>query len=159
MFESVFRATGRLEREPEGLEIGNGVEIELKVHSKASKYGISPPEADLVALHFLPQLSSGERAGHPREVPPHEKKKIKTDAIEGMILLAHKLANQEIPISGLSDYNNFVLFISTNIGLALFLKQVCGFEGEYRTGVVWMKASDFYSEANITRMTQELEKE
>lgn len=153
MSEQPFKPTGR----GRGIErivhtFGNGVEIEARLFVKAQALSLTPGEMKVVKVHFLPKIASGEQVSHPDQVPVSEKSTIRKSAMEGFIELAEDLRDKKIAISGVFRDENFMLLVDTNIGLALFLKQRCGFQGEWRTGRVWSKVSDFASEQNITAM-------
>lgn len=153
----VFTPTGRgLGIERAVHTFGNGVEIETSVWVKASELGLEPSEYDVVKIHFLPILESGELANKPDKVPVTEKPKIKIDAMEGLIQMAKALQNASIMISDHTAGQDFYLCLNTNTSLARFMTRFAGFKGDYRYGQVWMLASQFSSPENSINMQSQL---
>jgi hypothetical protein len=155
--DTIFKPLGRKNVvERPGLIFGNGVEIETTVWVKASEIGLVPADANVVKIHFLPKTSKSEQTNHPNLVPKAEKAQVKIDAITGFLELAEAIKNQKVKIANHNSEHDFFLCANTNIGLALFLKQNCGFDGEWRTGQVWILSSNFTSNSNIDSMSKKL---
>lgn len=154
---------------------GNGVEIENRVSSRATYEGQSTlgknripilkqdlrrnqPGVDIVKVHFLPKTSLADRASDPALVPPEEKSKITLDCIQGFMSLGHSLAKNEVVISDHQSTEDFYLLAHTNPGLALFLINSCGFRRNARSGLAWVRASEFSTEDNINKMLSHYQK-
>jgi len=91
--------------------------------------GTNARGTDVVRVHFLPKTSLSERANDPELIPPEEKDKIRKDCIQGFLSLASGLANHSVLINNHNNGDDYYLYADTNVGMALFLINSCGFRG------------------------------